>query len=128
MIVMKSQGVIKKLRRNMKRRNTKKYMLKGYQSANNNDLLENRVLKNRIMKKAYRNQKLTKWEIVNNKLIGKIRFKIEKAFGNIKRWFNGKRARYKGNARAHGQNVMEAVGYDLYQSPGIVISNSKKKA
>jgi IS5 family transposase len=99
---------------------------KGYQSAKNNELLEKLELKNRIMKKAYRNKKLTSWEILYNKLIGKIRFKVERTFGSIKRWFNGGRARYKGNAKTHGQNVMEAIGYNLYRSPGIVMSNSMK--
>jgi IS5 family transposase len=99
---------------------------KGYQSAKNNELLENRGLKNRIMKKARRNRKLTPWEIAYNKLIGKIRFKVERTFGSIKRWFNGGRARYKGIVKTHGQNVMEAIGYNLYRSPGIVMSNSMK--
>lgn len=96
---------------------------KGYQSKKNCELLEKRKLKNHILKKAKRNKPLTSWEKKFNKLIGKTRFKVERTFGGIKRWFLGGVARYRGMAKMHTQNLMEAISYNLYRSPGIIASN-----
>jgi len=96
---------------------------KGYQSKKNAELLKSRKLKNHILKKAYKNKPLTHWEKKFNKLIGKTRFKVERTFGGIKRWFSGGTARYKGIKKMHTQNLMEAMCYNLYRSPGIVASN-----
>ena len=99
---------------------------KGYQSEKNRLLLQEKELKNHILKKAKKNQPLTHWEMKFNKLVGKVRFKVERTFGGIKRWFNGGVARYRGLEKMHTQNLMEAICYNLYRSPGIVASNSKK--
>ncbi|MDW5291041.1 IS5 family transposase [Formosa sp. PL04] len=98
---------------------------KGYQSNKNADLLKERNLKNHILKKAKKNKPLTYWEKKFNKLIGKTRFKVERTFGGIKRWFNGGLARYRGMEKMHTQNLMEAICYNLYRSPGIIASNYK---
>ena len=98
---------------------------KGYQSKKNVELLKKRKLKNHILKKAYKNKPLTRWEKKFNKLIGKTRFKVERTFGGIKRWFNGGMARYRGMKKMHTQNLMEAMCYNLYRSPGIVALNCK---
>ncbi len=97
---------------------------KGYQSEKNAALLRERKLKNHILKKAYRNRPLTKWESKFNKLIGKTRFKVERTFGGIKRWFGGGTARYRGMGKMHTQNIMEAICYNLYRSPGILASQN----
>lgn len=99
---------------------------KGYQSKKNTELLIERKLKNHILKRAWRNKPLTNWEKKFNKLVGKTRFKVERTFGGIKRWFNGGVARYKGIDKMHTQNLMEAMCYNLYRSPGIVVSNCEK--
>ncbi len=98
---------------------------KGYQSKKNVELLKKREFKNHILKKALINKPLTYWEKKFNKLIGKTRFKVERTFGGIKRWFNGGMARYRGMEKMHTQNLMEAMCYNLYRSPGIVTSNYK---
>ena len=98
---------------------------KGYQSKKNAALLKKRKLKNHILKKAYKNKPLTHWEKKFNKLIGKTRFKVERTFGGIKRWFNGGTARYREIEKMHTQNLMEAISYNLYRSPGIIASNRK---
>lgn len=95
---------------------------KGYQSKRNGELLQKRKLKNHILKKAYKNRPLTSWEKKFNKLIGKTRFKVERTFGGIKRWFLGGIARYKGIEKMHTQNLLEALSYNLYRSPGIIAS------
>lgn len=96
---------------------------KGYQSEKNNELLKERKLKNHILIKAKKGKPLTAWEKKFNKLIGKTRFKVERTFGGIKRWFNGGLARYKGLTKMHTQNLMEAMCYNLYRSPRIIASN-----
>jgi IS5 family transposase len=96
---------------------------KGYQSEKNNLLLQERKLKNHILKKAKKGKPLTAWEKKFNKLIGKTRFKVERTFGGIKRWFNGGLAKYRGLSKMHTQNLMEAMCYNLYRSPGIIASN-----
>lgn len=98
---------------------------KGYQSKKNATILEKRKLKNHILKKALKNKPLTKWESRFNKLVGKTRFKVERTFDEIKRWFNGGLARYRGIEKMHTQNLMEAVCYNLYRSPGIIASKCK---
>lgn len=104
---------------------TKVYADKGYQSKKNRELLSNKKLKSRILHKGSRKKKLKRSETEYNKLCGKIRYKIERTFGSIKRWFSGGTARYKGLAKTHSQNLMESIAYNLYRSPGIVMSNSK---
>lgn len=99
---------------------------KGYQSDKNEQLLKERKLKNHILKKAKKNKALTEWEKKFNKLVGKTRFKVERTFGSIKRWFLGGVARYKGIEKMHTQNLMEAMAYNLYRSPGRIASISLK--
>jgi IS5 family transposase len=101
---------------------------KGYASAKNEELLKARKIKSRILHRARKGKPLTEREKLRNKLIGKTRFKIERTFGSIKRWFNSTHTRYKGIAKTHTQNLMEAIAYNLYRSPGIVASNSFKMA
>ena len=98
---------------------------KGYQSKKNAIILKKRKLKNQILKKATKNHALTEREKNFNKAIGKTRFKVERTFGGIKRWFGGGEARYRGVSKMHTQNLMEAICYNLYRSPGIIVSNSK---
>lgn len=98
------------------------YADKGYQSAKNNELMESNELINRIQKKAKKNKPLTKWEVRFNKLTGKVRFKIERTFGSIKRWFNAFETRYRGIKKTKGQMDLQAIAYNLYRTPGIVIS------
>ena len=99
---------------------------KGYKSKKNDKLLKERKLKNHILKKAKRNKPLTFWEKKFNKIIGKTRYKVERTFGSIRLWFNGALARYRGIEKMHTQNLMEAMCYNLYRSPGIIMSNSVK--
>lgn len=95
---------------------------KGYRSAKNEELLKSKNLKSRILHKAKKGQALTEREKLRNRLIGKTRFKVERTFGGINRWFNSTCARYRGILKMHTQNLMEAIAYNLYRSPGIVAS------
>ncbi len=97
---------------------------KGYCSQANEALLRSRGLRSGIQRKAYRNKSLTRREKQYNKLIGKVRYKIERVFGSIKRWFGGFKARYVGLRKTHGQHVLEAIAYNLYRLPGIIMSKT----
>lgn len=99
---------------------------KGYQSSKNEELLQGKKIKNRILKKAKKNKPLSETEKKFNKLCGKVRYKVEQTFGSIRRWFNGGVARYKGILKMHSQNLLEAMAYNLYRSPGIIASNAQK--
>ena len=99
---------------------------KGYKSARNEEILRTKKLKSRILSKATKGKPLTELEKLRNKLIGKTRFKIERTFGSIKRWFNSTCCRYIGLEKMHTQNLMESMAYNLYRSPGIIMSNSLK--
>lgn len=101
---------------------------KGYQSQKNKELLKSKELKNHILKKAVKNKPLTEWEKKFNKLVGKVRFKVERTFGSIKRWFHSQGARYRGIEKMHTQNLMEAIAYNLYRSPGRIASISEKNS
>ena len=98
---------------------------KGYASVKNRELLKSKKMKDRILKRAVKGKPLTDREKQFNKLAGKVRYKIERVFGSIKRWFNSGNARYRGLAKTHTQHLMEAMAYNLYRSPGIVMSNRK---
>ncbi|MDD3876023.1 MAG: IS5 family transposase [Bacteroidales bacterium] len=96
---------------------------KGYKSANNDEVIRKMKLKNHIMRKAPKKGTLPLREAQCNKLISKIRYKVERTFGSIKRWFGGGTARYIGLEKMHTQHLMEAMAYNLYRSPGIIMSN-----
>ncbi|TDG34766.1 IS5 family transposase [Pedobacter changchengzhani] len=101
---------------------------KGYKSAKNDELLKTKQLKNRILKKAKKGNPLKESEKRFNKLCGRIRFKVERTFGSTRIWFNSNKARYFGIAKMHTQNLMEAMAYNLYRSPGIIARNAQKIA
>lgn len=96
---------------------------KGYDSADNKQALSARKLKSRIMHKATKNHKLSDREVAVNKAISRIRYRVERTFGSIHRWFCGGTARYVGLQKTHGQHIMEAIAYNLYRTPGIIVSN-----
>lgn len=99
---------------------------KGYKVPDNDKILSTKKIKNRIQHKAYRNRPLTKWETLFNKLISKQRYKVERTFGGMVRWFGAGKARYVGLAKTHTQHIMEAIAYNLYRTPGLVMSKCVK--
>ena len=78
------------------------------------------------MCKASKSRDLSDWERKFNKGISKLRYKIERTFVSMKRWFGAGVARYVGLAKTHTQHLLEAMSYNLYRSPGIVMSNALK--
>jgi IS5 family transposase len=57
---------------------------KGYASENNRAILTRKKLGNGIMDKAVKNKPLTSIQIVINKLISSIRYKVERSIGTLK--------------------------------------------
>ena len=99
---------------------------KGYASRENREYLKSRGLKDGIMQKAQRNRPLTEQQKAFNTSISPIRSAIERTFGSIRRWFHGGRCRYRGLVKAHTQNILEAIAFNLYRTPGIIMSNCTK--
>jgi IS5 family transposase len=103
------------------------YTDKGYQVPDNVSLLKkpikDRKVKNRIQHKAYKNRPLTHWQKEYNRLISKKRWVVERTFGGMRRWFGCGIARYVGIAKTHTQHLLEAIAYNLYRAPGIIMSN-----
>ena len=60
--------------------------------------------------------------LVNASLV-EIRSTIERTFGSIRRWFHGGRCRYRGLAKTHTQNILESIAFNLYRTPGIIMSS-----
>jgi IS5 family transposase len=106
------------------------YTDKGYQVPDNITLLKSPIkkqkVKNRIMHKGYKNRPLTDWQKKYNRLISKKRWVVERTFGGMRRWFGCGIARYVGLAKTHTQHLLEAIAYNLYRAPGIIISNGIK--
>ena len=93
---------------------------KGYKSKANDDVLQKHQSKNRIQHKAYRNKPLTHWQKKRNTLISKQRYKVERTFGSMKKWFNSGTCRYIGIEKTHAQHILEAIAHNLKRSPGLV--------
>jgi len=93
------------------------YADKGYASEENDNVLIAKKLKNRILYKAVKNKPLTELEKQINKKINQTRYKIERTFGSISRWFKVCGARYVGKTKTHSQHLLQAICYNLYRMP-----------
>ena len=80
-------------------------------------------LKNRIMHKGTRGHEITERQKRVNIAISKIRYKVERTFGSMHRWFGAGIARYVGLSKTHAQHIMESIAYNLYRTPGIIVCN-----
>ena len=76
-------------------------------------------LKSRIMHKGTRGHEITERQQRINVAISKIRYKVERTFGSMHRWFGAGIARYVGLSKTHAQHIMESIAYNLYRTPGI---------
>jgi IS5 family transposase len=97
------------------------YADKGYSGLPNETLLKRKNLKSAIQKKASKNKPLSTHDKRFNKLISAVRYKVERVFGSIKSWFRKPHARYLGLAKTHTQHLMEAIAYNLYRAPNIIL-------
>lgn len=98
------------------RRDKRLYGDKGYASQGNKDLLRSKGIKNGLMEKAKRNKPLTHWQKVFNRLIAKIRYRIEQGFGTLKRKFRFTRASYFTTPKVQGQMALKAIAFNLLKA------------
>lgn len=101
---------------------------KGYPSEKNKIGLKQKGYRPQLMIKAAKNKPLGTWEKKFNKLVSKTRYKVERTFGGMARWFGAGKARYVGLAKTHTQHVMESIAYNLYRSPAIAMRTPVKPA
>ncbi|ETK10521.1 transposase ISPg1 [Tannerella sp. oral taxon BU063 isolate Cell 6/7/9] len=102
------------------------YADKGYATEENRAFLAMHHLRDCIMHRAYRNRPLSQAQHLCNRSISPIRSVIERTFGSIRRWFDGGRCRYRGLAKTHTQNILESIAFNLYRTPGLIISKCVK--
>lgn len=100
---------------------------KAYASKANRASLKGRY-NDGIMRKAARGRPLRASEKRFNRLISKRRFRVEQAFGTLKRLFGLQRARYFGVARTHAQMVMAAISANLLKAANRITLNPEKRA
>lgn len=93
------------------------YADKGYASQNNDNVIREKKLKNRILYKAVKNKPLSEIQKQINKKISQTRYKVERTFGSMKRWFRSDHTRYVGLEKTHSQHNILAICYNLYRQP-----------
>ena len=98
---------------------------KAYASKANRAALQGKH-RDGIMRKAARGRPLRASEKRFNRLISKRRFRVEQAFGTLKRLFGLDRARYFGCARTHAQMAMAAIASNLLKAANKIILNDPK--
>ena len=72
--------------------------------------------------KAGKGHSLSERAVALNKAISRTRYKVERTFGSMKRWFGVGKARYVGLEKMHTQHLMEAIAHNLYRAPRIAMS------
>jgi IS5 family transposase len=93
---------------------------KGYASENNRTILAQKKLANGIMDKAVRNKSLTSIEIIINKLISSIRYKVERSIGTLKRGYRFTRMRYLGLKKGNMEFLLNAIAFNLKKAAAMV--------
>ena len=99
---------------------------KGYCSKKNSEYLARQGLIDGIMLKAHRGQVLSESQKRLNRMISKTRCLIERTFGSIRRWFCGGQCCYRGLAKTHTRNILEAMAYNLKRMPGLLVLQGAK--
>ncbi|MDR0553165.1 MAG: IS5 family transposase [Holosporales bacterium] len=95
------------------------YADKGYASAENRAILKKKGVKSAIMHAARKNNPLGHWQKVFNKLVSRVRYRVEQAFGTMKRKFNFTRASYFGTEKVLGQCLLKAIAFNLLKAINI---------
>jgi IS5 family transposase len=93
---------------------------KGYASEKNRNLLKEKKLENGIMDKAARNRPLTPIEIITNKIISSIRYKVERSIGTLKRGYRFCRMRYIGLKKANMEFLLTAMAFNLKKAAAMI--------
>lgn len=89
---------------------------KGYDSKDNRALLQKRQLNDGIMRKAHRAKVLGPEEIVRNKALSKVRYRVEQSFAILHCKFQCKRASYFGVEKVKGQLLLKVMCLNLLKA------------
>ena len=89
------------------------YADKGYVGPRLRNRLVADGIRNRIQHKAQKNRPLTPRQHLRNRLIGRIRGRIEGVFGALKRSYNLARMRFMGLARNSAATLLTLVSWNL---------------
>ncbi|MEZ5726778.1 MAG: IS5 family transposase [Burkholderiaceae bacterium] len=89
---------------------------KGFASEENRKYLGRKKLTDLIQYRGHPMKPLLRWQIDVNKLISKMRYKVEQCFGTLKRRFHLDRARYFGRRKLEAQVRWAAIGYNLLKA------------
>jgi len=93
---------------------------KGYASENNRAILTRKKLGNGIIDKAVRNKPLTSIQIIINKLISSIRYKVERSIGTLKRGYRFFRMRYLGLRKGNMEFLLNSIAFNLKKAAAMV--------
>lgn len=89
---------------------------KGYASQANREYLNAKGIGELIQFKGSRGHPIHRLQAQMNKAIGSLRFKIEQAFGTMKRRFHLARARYFSAAKVQAQMIWASLGMNLLKA------------
>lgn len=94
---------------------------KGYASADNRCDLEENHLTDGIMYKAARGRQLSEPEKIINRAISRLRGKVERAFGTLKKDYGFQRTRYLGCAKVKLEFLLNAMAFNLKKAALMVV-------
>lgn len=86
---------------------------KGYVGPTLRDKLREHGIKNRVQQRAARNRALTRRQVYRNRLIGRIRGRVEGVFGTLKRSYDLMRMRYHGLARNTVATLLRLTAWNM---------------
>jgi IS5 family transposase len=89
---------------------------KGFSSKENREMLRSKKVKTGLMYKATKNHNLTQKQSLFNKLVSKVRWRVEQCFGTMKRLFGMERASYFTTEKVDGQFKMKAMCLNLLKA------------
>jgi len=89
---------------------------KGYHGKANREFLSINEMKDGIMRKDERNAKLTELEITRNKMISKVRYKIEQYFGVTALHQGASRARFAALAKERWDRICRVMAFNMKRS------------
>ncbi len=92
------------------------YADKGYHGQMNREFLHINDMKDGIMRKDERNAKLTELEIKRNKMISKVRYKIEQYFGVTALHQGASRARFTTLAKEGWDRMCQVIAFNMKRS------------
>ena len=86
---------------------------KAYDTRARRDRLKAEGVRDRICRRANKHHRLGRWSEKRNKLIGRVRGRVETAFAILKRHYGKGRARYRTIGRNHTDMTMAFLAMNL---------------